>query len=34
MITDDTVTEIFCTIDEFCKKLDVELQKKTEVALF
>ena len=27
MITKDKVTEIFCIIDEFCKNLDVELQK-------
>lgn len=31
MITDDKVTEIFCTIDEFCKKLDVELQKNLKL---
>ena len=27
MITTDKVTEIFCTLDEFCKNLDAELTK-------
>ena len=25
MITDDKITEIFCTVDEFCKNFDSEL---------
>jgi hypothetical protein len=29
MITNDKVIEIFCIIDEFCKKLDAELSKKS-----
>ena len=28
MITDDKITEIFCTVDEFSKNFDSELEKK------
>ena len=27
MITDDKITEIFCTVDEFSKNFDFELEK-------
>ena len=27
MITDDKITEIFCTVDEFSKNFDSELEK-------
>ena len=32
MITTDKVTEIFCTLDEFCKNLDAELTKSLHLA--
>lgn len=32
MITNDKVIEIFCIIDEFCKKLDAELSKNLQIA--
>ena len=32
MITIEKVTEIFCTLDEFCKKLDAELTKNLHIA--
>ena len=32
MITKDKVTEIFCIIDEFCKNLDVEVQKNFKLS--
>ena len=28
MTTDDKVMEFFCTCDEFCKKIESELNKK------
>lgn len=32
MITNDKIIEIFCVIDEFCKKLDAELSKNFQIA--
>lgn len=33
MITEDKVTEIFCVIDEFCKKFDAEIENNPLKAL-
>ena len=29
MITDYKMTEIFCAVDEFCKKIDKQMDKKS-----
>ncbi|MDY3913563.1 MAG: transposase [Phocaeicola sp.] len=34
MITLDKVIEIFCVADEFCKKIEVELDKNLQIAPF